>query len=429
MQTMKADYSRNIVNTNFRLKSYLFLSFTLAIFLNFIVSSYFGVQIANTISYHVNDGWCNPSTQGIGVHCFGDFYAPLVFANSNSPWSGPINSYPPLAFLILKPLALLDATFHGRIAVGSYLILSIMSLLFPIFHAIRKRIINSETALFLGFIFILSAPTITLLDRGNNLALVFPFIYMFFYSVYSANYSTSTYYAAIFILIKPQLILLTLILLANKKYREVFKTILIASLGYATGFLFYPKDFFSNIAKWFVGTINFQNYADRGVLEPVNVSIKSSIDILFNIFGDLANQQLVQGMSYLIFSIALIFFLKHHKERTQNHNYLLSCLFPILFLGTAFQYYLVILLIPLMFLFAQPFKFDLEALPAESKIVTKTYVAIFVLALSPVAVPWSIVAKVDPNTWGNISISWLFTQMGLTFFGLLLYFLPFERRS
>jgi len=412
-----------------RLRESLMLSYTAAIFSNFFLSSYSQIAIANTISYHTDDGWCNPSKQGFGKHCFGDFYAPLQFVNSDGPWSGPLSSTPPLPFLILKPFALVDSIFHGRVALSLFLIFSVTALLIPVFHAHHKRIVGAETAITLGFFCILSAPSISLIDRGNILAITFPLIYFYFYNIWNKDYSNASYLAVLFILIKPQLVLLTFILLAEKKFRCTLKIILTSILGILVGFLFYPNDFFSNIRRWIIGTLNYQNYGARGVLEPVNVSISSSIDVVSNIFGSPLNQKAVTFICYILFVVSAHGFVRKYKSRSTGHNYLLVTLFPILFVGTTFQYYLVLLLIPLIFHFIQTPNEIKKYVKNESDAVGRVTIAIFILALTPLALPWSLIGNFIPEGWSNISASWLVLQLGLTILGLILYFLPNKARK
>jgi hypothetical protein len=72
--------------------NYLLIAFSISITVSFFVSSYSTVRVANTLSYHTNDGWCDPATEWFGEHCFGDFYAPLQFANTENPWANPFGT-------------------------------------------------------------------------------------------------------------------------------------------------------------------------------------------------------------------------------------------------------------------------------------------------------------------------------------------------
>ena len=109
-----------------------------ATFFNIFVTSYTNIKVTDSVSYSLNDGWCDPKTQGFGVHCFGDYYAPLKFANSQLPWNGVISNYPPFAFVILKPLAYLNENSQGRISLFVYLSIMLLCLLFPVMHTWKK---------------------------------------------------------------------------------------------------------------------------------------------------------------------------------------------------------------------------------------------------------------------------------------------------
>ena len=68
-----------------------------------LLPSYLGFSSSSSLSYYVNDGWCTKG-QGIGSHCFGDFYYPFNFSNLDAPWAAGPNQFHtlPLAYTFLK---------------------------------------------------------------------------------------------------------------------------------------------------------------------------------------------------------------------------------------------------------------------------------------------------------------------------------------
>jgi hypothetical protein len=205
------------------------------------------------------------------------------------------------------------------------------------------------------------------------------------------------------------------------------KTYLLVAVGFFVSFSFYPTNFLRNIISWISGTLNYQNYAAIGVLEPVNVSMKSTIDLLFNIFGDPASATSVNAVCYFVFISAVLKFNKSYRNRAFQHNLLLAALLPILFVGTTFQYYLILLLVPLIFFCSEPSERTSGAHKLEINRVPAISYLIFILALTPLALPWSLFTARIPEGWSNISASWLVSQAGLTLLGLALYFLPARR--
>ena len=97
-----------------RLVGLLILGLVLAVPLMW-VSAYFGVRPDESLSFWANDGWCDVVTQGVGVHCFGDYRVPVAAALSDAPWSGadaPI-PYPAIGMVPYAIAGLLQKTSLG----------------------------------------------------------------------------------------------------------------------------------------------------------------------------------------------------------------------------------------------------------------------------------------------------------------------------
>ena len=395
----------------------ILFSLLFATYINTFITSYTSTKMTDSISYHLNDGWCEPKSQGFGEHCFGDYYAPLKYANSESPWSGFISNYPPFSFVILKPFAYLHDYQSGRASLIAYLFFTVCCLLFPVFHMRLKHSINSLKFLALFGVSIISGPIITVIDRGNVLAIAFPFIYLYFYEVGEKNFRKAIIYATVFVLIKPQLVILSLILLALRRYREALTLYLAAGAGTLVSFAFYPSNFFENIATWFQSTINYQSIGAIGVLEPVNVSVKSSVDIIFNIFGAQFNQNLLSWSINLIAIYFIFQFFIKFSLRKFSHNVMILILFPILFMGTTYHYYLILLIVPLIIFFNED---EPKVKTKYSRRINLVYCVLFVTTLTPFALPWGLTGRFNGRGWENISATWLFAQIILTLGGIYL---------
>jgi hypothetical protein len=405
------------------------LSFICALFITTFITSYSGIRATEALSYHAKDGWCDPNVEGFGEHCFGDFYAPLASLKEDSPYEGIVRNYPPFAFAILKPFAILHSNLPGKLSLILYLALSLTCLIFPVLHLlIKKKIFFDDLPLALGAV-LLSGPSITLLDRGNILAFCIPFIYLFFYHLkYTSNHAALKY-GVIFTLIKPQLFLLSMMFTATRKFKLVMYWVFLDVLISLASFIFFPTDALKNIGRWVNATLSYSNVGAIGVLEPVNVSLKSSIDVIFNALGHVAPQAVLTIINYLVFLISTFIFVKFFNSRSNSYNMLLALLFPILFVGTTYHYYLSILVIPLLFLIAEHKSCD------SSKVVPKLellndklrfrVLLLYIFLLTPFVIPWSTLGFFDGRGWENISIHWLVVQLVLSATGLSLYFQNF----
>jgi hypothetical protein len=396
-----------------------------ATFLNTFITSYSNIKVTESVSWHLNDGWCDPKVQGFGEHCFGDYYAPLKFANSEFPWNGVISNYPPFAFVILKPLAYLNEHSQGRISLIVYLSLMLSSLLFPVLHVWRKNLFRGVRLIAFFGVSLISGPVITVLDRGNTLAFTLPFVYLYFVEIKNQNYKRAIIFGIVFILIKPQLVILTLLLFALRKYREIMKMYSVISLVTLISFAFYPTNYFENIVRWLHSTISYQSISAIGVLQPVNLSIKSTVDVGFMFFGSQINQTFI---TLIVYSLAVYFAIRFFVKfafRTYSHNVMIVTLFPILFMGTTYHYYLILILVPLSLFLIEK---DTDAGSRYELQLHLVYGLVFLTTLIPVVLPWSLIGRFDGRGWENVSSSWLVAQIALSIGGLFLNHLSSQQR-
>ena len=116
---MKKRYSlsKEDLNNDFsRFKFVITLGFVLSLTVQLFISSYSNIRPTEALSYDISDGWCNPNTEGIGSHCFGDFYAPIRALESGNPYESIVSNYPPVAFLAMQPFRVLHNLVPGRTA-------------------------------------------------------------------------------------------------------------------------------------------------------------------------------------------------------------------------------------------------------------------------------------------------------------------------
>jgi hypothetical protein len=131
-----------------------------------------------------------------------------------------------------------------------------------------------------------------------------------------------------------------------------------------------------------------------------------------------------------MFTIILI---RNLSKRSLIHNFSIVLLYPLLFTGTVFHYYLAILYIPFLFLFLHFFeprhsgsiKAFREAetkLPSLSKPLQNCmFLLLAVFSLIPWGVPWSAVfSGLSGRGWDTIGVNWVFSQYLLLFFAIVI---------
>ena len=406
----------------------------IAIFIQQFLPGYLGYSTIVANSFQTNDGWCEPQSEGIGVHCFGDFYYPLTFIGRENPWEGVINPYPPTSLILYQPFDWLAGITMPRIALSVFLISIIISLVFPILHLrfVSKEITNKNFA-FLLLVTLTCAPALMSIDRGNIQLFLIPPLYMFLRGCLLSNEKQVMVYGLICVFIKPQFVVLAFVIYSLVGLKKTIKWMLISVLIYILTFLIYLRSFPNNILDWINQTLSFQDYAGRGVLMPANVSISSDIDIIFNVLNQEVSQITVKYFVYLLLIGFTILLVRNLKRRSLIHNFTLVLFYPLLFTGTVFHYYLTILYVPFLFYVSclsqsdhagslKVFKRMESDFPSLSKpFQSRAFLLFVLLSFIPWGIPWSaIFPSLAGRGWDLIGINWVFSQYALLAFGLTL---------
>ena len=206
------------------------------------------------ISFKLDDGWCDPSTQGVGSHCFGDysqihFWAELGFNAWGRDPSVPGSSYSPMGWM---PAMIFErlGTHVGSDRVGllGYLAAALVCLLVPAVWAGLGRPAR-RLPLTLILIGLASAPVVITLDRGNTVAFAVPFLLLVAVGLGREDWRLVGVGVVGAALIKPQFALLAIILLAFRRGLEFLYTAVATFALTWLGFAFVPG-FPANVVNW-----------------------------------------------------------------------------------------------------------------------------------------------------------------------------------
>ncbi len=311
---------RFYIKTLLLLTGLVSFSLGLASLSNWILSSYFKIDVPGTLMYKGDDGWCRPNIEGIGVHCFGDFnerLSPSQFDEwkvyPNSLETTPIGPF-------LTSLANLAASLTSpRLTLILFYILAIGILTYPIVNA-SKSWYWPIRLLGVGLFGLASYPMLVLLDRLNYLIFAVPVLYILFKKMLVGNIESYMIPILILTAIKPQFGILSLIYLFRKKYvlfirallmqfLTLFTLIVGAGLGDLRRLYEYVKILGGYGAFiWDVTTLNPPNAAFTKILylfvSEINFLLQSSISLT----GEVSNLilTLVGGITMLV----LLYFLK-----------------------------------------------------------------------------------------------------------------------
>ncbi len=410
----------------------LYLSFYFfAIVSGIYISSYFQQPLTSIISFYVDDGWCSPESQGIGAHCFGDFYYPLAYINQNNPWSTGLIPAPPLGLFLLKPFGLIVDLFpssaYGLVIFLGSLVLSILSI--PIYlYKVKK--LNASESILAGMMILSSAPIIVVLDRGNFLAICVPLIYFFLHFEKVGLSKKSFYFWIMLVLLKPHFALLGLVFLRGRNIKGAVKRWLLGFTIFCASFLLYPIGLKENFNSYFRQLVSYQEFASLGGIFPVNISIASSLS-LFDAMLQTSFSKATTFVSIIIFITTVVIV---YRSSTLLR---VSIVFPVLLLPlilpqTSFHYYLVVLIPFYAFALLETLNRKIAAVDLTRKNtfsrlrnLSELALAIWpILLFAPWAIPWNVFASElhYVGTFG-ISMHWLLITWTLPIYliGSLIY--------
>jgi len=140
------------------------------------VIGYLGETWTSVLSFFVDDGWCQPPKQGLGVHCFGDFGFPYQHAINGTAYStgslGAANT--PLSIFLFELLS----QAHYNVALIFVQILMIAGFVGTVYWGSLARNIHTRLMLVL-LVGVGSVGSIVAIDRSNWVGFLAPLILLF----------------------------------------------------------------------------------------------------------------------------------------------------------------------------------------------------------------------------------------------------------
>jgi hypothetical protein len=378
----------------------------LTLFSSVFISSYFDWALTSIISYPVTDGWCDTKVSGIGNHCFADFFAPVSIAAEN-PWDEGINPNPPTAMNIFRIFLFVSNHATNQVALLIWLSLISICLITPLIHLNRIPDLSIERKFKLNFIYLLSMPMITALDRGNIICLTIPLLYFYILNLENEKNSKKTVCLLIVAsLIKPQLIIFSLLLFRRRNYSLIFKTLGAWIAITLVSFITYG-DLFGDLRKYLVAVISYPDYASRGKIYPVNLSLRSTFDIANNATGMSINLNLITIASYFILLLFSFVTLRNMTNNSLSKSFFNLTLLTISFLGTSFSYYSTYLLLALLILILTQEEADIFSKRSLQLPILGIY--LFVLPVNSLS--WKIFPAFRDFGQTQISMTWALGQI------------------
>jgi len=427
----------------------------------FIATGYFGVKWPSQLVFKSADGWCDSATQGVGLHCFGDF-SDMYFRGSIEPWarrSGPL-AHPPLSVFAQDAFARLGEFLgNPRIALGLWLVLISVCVLLPIIWAthITRAPQRWIVLLLMG---VATTPMLSAMDRGNSAPLAVPLLLWFAVSFTRGRNRSAVLAIVLATLIRPHLLVLAVLFLMRRDVLNLLRAVTFSIIGLLLSFAMYPGDRIGNLTDWIVNMAQYGGYRSPLLPFPQSVgSARSSVLIGEFVWTRVLGQEpqaarrvfradeapvatvldfvgqhhaglLLLAAAALCALVALLWIRGHRFSPFALVT--AGCAVPVVVPSVSFSYYLSFLLVPLGLLLRAPAEHRrfFDSAPSWLEQATQwVFITAMTVTLVPTALPLSLLIPVPTYRGANLFVGligpmwWLFGALLLL--GLLL---PDRRR-
>jgi Glycosyltransferase family 87 len=288
-----------------------------------VFGGYLNADFHNLISFPASEapGNVNVGERHFGNHTFGDYLLSIDQAKSLNPWTNsvirPLSNYPALPMIIFK----IFSTLPWSVGLTFYLLTSIISIAIPV-------VLVSWQGLYLDLpkylvIVLSSVGVIAALDRGNIMGLLCLPMYLFFHYAREEKWKKASIVLAVLISVKIYPIFLTIILIRNKKFKEIVLAGLLSAI-----FIFAPAVFFEgNFLESCKGIVrNILSWGGPDMLRGIsqwNISLFAAITHLNSALGigrinsALYKHAWLPGIAYLLFVVVSSFLLPKNSTLTE----------------------------------------------------------------------------------------------------------------
>lgn len=266
-----------------------------------IAGSYFGIDVYASRILPGDDGWCLPEKDGLGVHCWGDYYYPVFLLGLENPWGFEIiNPYPSASLLLFSPFKFVGELF-GAESVGLvlYLLSLTTAMTISVWSATKGQYLSVRVAL-LSMLTLLSPPFLVVFDRGNSTGFLLPAILYFFSALNSGSTKKVIVSLVLMSIIKPHFIAVAIILAIRGKWKSFLIALGSAGIVHVIAFfVIRPEQFTATILGWIANLSSYQTYSTVEIPWPVNISFAQALYSLFYGIQQIPGVNVDNTMQYL----------------------------------------------------------------------------------------------------------------------------------
>jgi hypothetical protein len=317
-----------------------------------IAGSYLGIETYASRSFPGADEWCTTLSQGLGSHCWGDYYYPLIVVFSQAdPWNSEYPSPGPAASFLPFMITSILGTIIGLGHAGLIIFLGSMTLLIGWSVWVGTKGMQLELRLILfSTITFFSPPLIATLDRGNSVGFLVPLLVWLYWALQNQSQNHGMWAIVLLTIVKPHFAVLLLLFLIRGQYKTFVKGALLGGTIHTLAFLVVAGERFPvNIYDWLTDLVSYQDYTSVNIGWPQNISFAQSLYSFAGLFRGEQSSNLIldylatyQGLIGPLVFLAVMLtvsILRNHLSDIQLAVILTSLI--VMTSSTSFYYYSV----------------------------------------------------------------------------------------
>ena len=370
-----------------------------------VTTSYFGIDVVGSLVWPGADGYCDPVTQGAGVHCFSDVALHLSVGSTMVPQDPGLVQYvsnlPPGGRTIFWFFQGLAEFIGWRFALIGYILISAACLLVPALWAVRGRSWSHAAPIVL-LIGVATLPFLATLDRGNNIAFTVPLLLLFVLGLQRDRAGWAIAALVLLVQVKPQFIVLAFGLLIVRRYRVAVIAVVLSGLTFLASFLIFlipaaGGDPLGEFKRFVLFSQLRSQYVELGTPYPPNVSLVNQLHHATHWIGVSPDSNMLQFLVVGILGVVLITLTVVGRDLPIVVSFSVVVMISALAVSVTFIYYFTPVLVISALLFRQDVTRQVRSLPT---FLRWWFLLTVTLSLSPLLVPGAR-ASAPVDSWGS----------------------------
>ncbi len=258
----------------------ILLASVLSAVMTYILTQYFSIGAMSSLILIPEDCWLDWGTS-VGRHCFSDYPWQMSMALRPNPWQPyPIflppeyrpfpNPYPAAAMVPHVMFGLFGKWLGAaRAGLFAYLVALAIAVLSPAIWAARGARGLERVVVFVAC-GMAAIPAWYVVDRGNSAGFVVPVALVFLVALGRRRWALVAVMVVLIALLKPQFVVLAVVLFAVRKWRLGGIAVVAAVVGNLAAYLLWPRDFPGTIIQSVRNTLGYGNFPMRVSNENVS---------------------------------------------------------------------------------------------------------------------------------------------------------------